>query len=371
MITATSPPAARRRSTRTAVLVAGCALCALLLGLLTRPVAGPLPNTVTGDEQLAATARQVVGEYRPALAVACVTADTSRVATIGGNPDSRFEIGSLSKGLTGLLFADMIKRGEVQPDQRLGTLLDVHGPLADVTLAQLATHHSGLPAQPTTLAQALHGYWAVITAGNPYGQSTEELINAAERTQLSAQPGTYSTLGFEVLGAALSAAAHQPYPELITERVLAPLGMSDTTVPTTVGQLTDRDLRGETAGGRRAAPWTGEDLAPAGGVRSDIGDMAIIAQALLDGTAPGMDALEPRQDLGDSRVGWAWITTRDPDSGRTVVWHNGATGGFNSFLGIDRATGTAVVVLSAVGDSPNSITDAGFALLDQLKGCRE
>jgi hypothetical protein len=51
------------------------------------------------------------------------------------------------------------------------------------------------------------------------------------------------------------------------------------------------------------------------------------------------------------------------------VWHNGATGGFTSFIGLDRSSGTAVVVMSAVGESPNVVTHDGFALLDRLKGC--
>ena len=56
-----------------------------------------------------------------------------------------------------------------------------------------------------------------------------------------------------------------------------------------------------------------------------------------------------------------------PVTGRTVVWHNGGTGGFTSFLGVDRQAGVAVVVLSAVG-APDETTPAGFALLRQLGG---
>ena len=37
--------------------------------------------------------------------------------------------------------------------------------------------------------------------------------------------------------------------------------------------------------------------------------------------------------------------------GRTVTWHNGATGGFSSWLGLDRETGTAAILLSATTGS--------------------
>ena len=110
-------------------------------------------------------------------------------------------------------------------------------------------------------------------------------------------------------------------------------------------------------------------MAPAGGVRADVADMARLARALLIGEAPGVDALRPRADLAPDRIGWAWLSRPDPVTGRTVVWHNGGTGGFTSFLGVDRQAGVAVVVLSAVG-APDETTPAGFALLRQLGGTR-
>lgn len=365
----------RRSRWPTVLLVTACTVAALVVGMLTRPAAGPLPAAATGDQQLAAAARSVVGEDRPAFAVACVSTKTgsgttARTAVIGTEPDARFEIGSISKGLTGLLLADMIQHGEVTADQQLGTLLDVSGPLAKVTLEQLATHHSGLPVQALTLRQAGRNYWAEITAGNPYGQSIQDRIDAAETMKLDSPPGTYSNVGFELLGAALASAAGRPYPELLRERILTPIGMNDTIVPTDAGQLSDRDLSGETTGGRTAAPWLGAAIGPAGGARADIADMASLARALLDRNAPGSDAMEPKAEADGDAIGWAWMTTPNPGSGRSVVWHNGGTGGFTSFLGIDTESKTAIVLLSAVGESPSLITREGFVLLDRSEGCR-
>jgi CubicO group peptidase (beta-lactamase class C family) len=374
-MTTTDLRTTRRSRWPTVLLVTACTVAALVVGMLTRPAAGPLPATATGDQQLAAATRSIVGEDRPALAVACVSlktgvGTTTRTAVIGAEPDARFEIGSISKGLTGLLFADMIARGEVTADQQLGTLLDVSGPLAKVTLEQLATHHSGLPVQALTLRQAGRNYWAEITAGNPYGQSIQDRIDAAEMMKLSSPPGTYSNVGFELLGAALASAAGRPYPELLRERILRPVGMNDTIVPTDAGQLSDRDLSGETTGGRTAAPWLGAAIGPAGGARADVADMALLAHALIDHSAPGSDALKPKAESDGEAIGWAWMTRKNPGSGRNVVWHNGGTGGFTSFLGIDTETRTAIVLLSAVGESPSLVTRDGFALLDHSEGCR-
>lgn len=367
--TVRAAPSPRRR-TRTLGMIAGCLVLTLALAFVTLPRPNRLPDAINGDVALGQIAREALGPYRPAMAVACVTADRSRTATIGAPLEDRFEIGSISKGLTGLLFADMIKRGKVRPDTALGTLLPVTGPLARITLAQLATHSSGLPTQPLTPATAGRNLWASLSATNPYPGSISELIATTSATPLTSPAGTYSNLGFELLGAALAAAADQPYPELLTARILRPLGMSDTLAPTSPDQLAARDLIGETTSGRRTDPWLGPAITPAGGVRSDIADLAVLARALLTKTAPGTSALTPKTTFGQSRIGWAWITTTSPSTGQTITWHNGETGGFTAFLGLDRQSGTAVVLLSSVGEPVDHITDTGFDLVTELKGCR-
>ena len=112
---------------RATVLMAVCAAVALGLGVLTRPAPTTRSSTGTGDAALAALGREVVGPDPPALAVAAVTPDRTRTAVLGAAPDARFEIGSITKGLTGLLFADMIARGEVAPTATVGALLAGRG----------------------------------------------------------------------------------------------------------------------------------------------------------------------------------------------------------------------------------------------------
>ena len=49
------------------------------------------------------------------------------------------------------------------------------------------------------------------------------------------------------------------------------------------------------------------------------------------------------------------------DDGQTITWHDGETGGYTTYFGLDRANRTAVIVLS---DVANRATDAlGIALL--------
>lgn len=346
-----------------------CVAGSLVAGLAWRPAPTPLPSTHSGDAELADLGRRIVGVDRPALAVACVTPTQIRVSSMGAEPTDRYEIGSISKGLTGLLFADMIQRGEVHADARLGELLPVSGDLTQVRLQQLATHTSGLPAQLPTAGQYGRNSWATLSAGNPYGGTVQQRLDALAGVPLDAPPGSYSNLAFELLGAALAAAVDRPYRDLLRDRILQPGGLTEASIPYADDELTDRDLLGQTTGGRTSGAWLGEAMAPAGGVRADIDQMASFTQRLLTERAPGMDALEPKVTEQDESTGWAWVTMPSPTDQRTITWHNGGTGGFTSFLGLDRRRQVGVVILSAKGENPNHVTLAGFQLLHEVGDC--
>jgi len=126
----------------------------------------------------------------------------------------------------------------------------------------------------------------------------------------------------------------------------------------TDGDLPDGAPTGYSVTGRSEAPWATKGWAPAGGIRSTPADMVRYAQALLDGSAPGIDALTPRWEVGEQKVGYAWFT--EEIEGRTVTWHDGGTGGFASIIVLDRASHRAVVILS---NTNASVNDAGISLI--------
>jgi len=351
------------RSRTVWIVAAACTAVALAIGLAFRPGPSALPSIATGDAELAATVRELGGDRKAMIAVV-VTPDGTRTTTIGATDDTRFEIGSISKAFTGLLLADSIDRGEVTARTRVGDLLDLgDAPVADVTLEQLATHRSGLPRLPGGFDAALSSAWFALTTANPYGEDVDELLDQARGATLDTAKGTYSNFGFELLGAALGAAADSSYADLLRERIAGPLGLDATGPVGDDSELGELDLLGETAGGRAAAAWTGESLGPAGGIRSTAGDLTRFAEGLLDGSAPGLDALEPQAELGASEIGWAWIVDEAAMDGDDLIWHNGATGGFASFIGLVPARGTAVVLVSATQESVDA---AGVALLEQI-----
>ena len=361
---------------RTTVTVFVVALIAGLVGVALMPRVPRLGAQTTGDRDLAAAALSATPDPsgRRGLAVALVEHGRIRTAGLGDRdlagrpvePGTPFEIGSVTKALTGMLLADQVAAGVVGPDDRLGvTWPEVTGPARDVTLAELASHRAGLPrlapGSPLGWARIL---WSNVSGANPYaGQGVDAIRSAADRVSTDDDERGevhYSNLGPSVLGHALAAKAGVAYPELLHDRLLRPLGMTATIVATRDDDLPADRAQGSRAGGRPLDPWAGAGYAPAGaGPWSTAQDLGRLLAATLAGTAPGADAATARfREDDDTRIGYGWFTTRHGD--REVVWHNGATGGFRSYVGLERATGRAVVVL---GNTDKGVEPIGLRLL--------
>lgn len=352
------------RSRSFAILIVGS-----LVGALALLVLGPRPAPLgapSGDPALIADARDALapGTALGAVSVVRLRDDVASWAGFGEvTPQSRFEIGSVTKTFSGLLLADAAERGEATLNDRLEAHLpELAGtPAGSVTLGALATHHSGLPAM------APHDGLLILAedlAGAPYtaytSATTDELIAATRAVPVTTRGSyAYSNLGMSLLGHALArAAGAADYPALVQERLFEPLGMDDAHIAAH-GQPHPDTRQPHQPGGLPTAMSTSSGYAPAGiGVTLTASDLTAYARALLAGTAPGMDALIPRADgpLGQ-RIGLAWVVAGPASE---VVWHNGRTAGSTAMFALDRAAGTAAVVTT---NRWAEVTGAGLALL--------
>ena len=117
-----------------------------------------------------------------------------------------------------------------------------------------------------------------------------------------------------------------------------------------------------------AKGWDLPTLAGAGALRSSANDMLTFLAAVMgysqSSLAPAMKAmLQPRSPGGppglEIALGWHIFTA----NGKTILWHNGGTGGYRTFMGFDPETRTGVVVL-ANASSLAGPDDIGRHLLD-------
>jgi serine-type D-Ala-D-Ala carboxypeptidase/endopeptidase len=283
-------------------------------------------------------------------------------------PDTIFEIGSVTKVVTATVLADMVEEGLVtldDPVQRYlpaGVELPVRG--RPITLADLATQTSGLPRLPPGLVRRSLGQ-----RRNPYAGFTElNLERAISRTRLKSRPGErlrYSNFGVGLLGYALSRCAEQPFEQLARERVCDPLGLADTRI-SIPAEARARFADGHDRRGRQVPHWDLAALAGAGGLRSTVADLLRFLELQLQQprTRLGRAAQathDPRAHRGrlSQGLGWAGLPLRG-DS-RQMLWHNGGTGGFRSFLGFVNEIEAGVAVLSNCSRSVDAI---GFRVLE-------
>jgi serine-type D-Ala-D-Ala carboxypeptidase/endopeptidase len=286
------------------------------------------------------------------------------------NGDSVFEIGSVTKVFTGVLLAEMALREELNVTDPLSLYLPAsvkvpkYQDTQQITLLDLATQTSGLPRLPGNLAPK--------DMSNPYADYTvAQMYEFLSAYQLNREIGAtyaYSNYGVGLLGHVLALRAGASYEDLVFNRICKPLGMQDTRIQLTK-EMQARFIKGHDGRGNTAANWDLPTLAGAGALRSTVNDLLKFLNANLETSqTPLLPALRashlPRHRTeGMSFIGLAWqIRNRE---GTEIIWHNGGTGGYASFIGFSRKHRLAVVALSNTA-AAQDITLAGFNLLVSL-----
>ena len=357
----------------------GVAALATILAVSALGAAAPAPlaaqwTAPPADSVQAILATRIERGGAVGLALGVTDAGQPRVMTAGrragaGSPaiDARtvFEIGSVSKVLTTTLLAEMVVRGEVALEDPVQKFLpdSVRMPSRDgreITLLDLATASSGLPRLPGNMKPA--------DPANPYADyGVDELYAFLSGYTLPRAPGAayeYSNLGMGLLGHVLSLKAAMPYEQLVIERILTPLGMHDTRIALTP-DMRSRLASGHAADLTPARNWDLDVLAGAGAWRSTASDMLRFVGAAVTPPVGALGeamklAMTPRRPTGAPglRIGLGWhVLERE---GQQLVWHNGATAGYHSFVGLNPASGANVAVLA---NSSTNIDDVGLHVL--------
>jgi CubicO group peptidase (beta-lactamase class C family) len=319
-----------------------------------------------------AASRQRVndGEY-PALVIAIVDGDQSGIYTYGKLADGKaptadtvFEIGSITKTFTATLLAEAVTKNELHLDQSVASLLpDFKIPARNgkpITLGELAMQNSGLPRMPTNFHPA--------DMNDPYADyGLDQLKTFLATYTLPRDPGAkyeYSNLGGALLGYALGRHAGTSYDTLVQEQIFIPLGMNSTAI-TTGAAMQSRLAEGHDATGKLVSSWNLKLFAAAGGIRSTGNDMLRYLKANM-GLTPtalysAMQLAQTARTSGpgpENRIGLIWMTQHGSDG--DVIWHNGMTGGYASFIGFTADRRYGVVILT---NTATVVDDLGFAAL--------
>ena len=263
------------------------------------------------------------------------------------HPDSLFEIGSISKTFTALILAQMAAQGQLKLEEPVRALLPpgtVDQPNSpEITLLDLATHHSGLPPMPDNL-DLNPTNWAAYQVDDLY-----RFLHARGLAKSDDPEFAHSNLGFAVLGAALASRAGVQYADLLKQGVTDPLRFRDTTLSLSPEQQR-RLIQSYDLSGRPSPAWNLGALAPAGGIFSTASDLLTYLEANLHPAkfAPGPlaaaidDTHVLRADVQDAmRIGLSWVYS--PKTG--IYWHGGLVSGYASYAFFHPKGDYAAVVL--------------------------
>lgn len=275
----------------------------------------------------------------------CGFANVAREAPVART--TLFRIGSVSKTLTAAAAARLYQQGRLEIDaavQRYVPSFPRKG--APITLRQLGGHLAGIRHYEGDEALSTKHY-----------RSLTETLAVFEDDPLVAPPGvrfSYSSYGFNLLGAALEGAAGKRFSAVISETILQPLGLTHTHLDD--GRATGRTALYEVTAARTAVPAPRVDLSnryPSGGFLSTAEDLARLGTGLSD--ARFVDArrqgllFTSQRTRGGEKTGYGFgFEVQGSPLGR-FAGHTGNVVGGTAFLLVHPKTGVAVALTTNIG----------------------
>jgi len=283
-------------------------------------------------------------------------------------PDSRFEIGSISKSFASIVLLQLQEQGRLDlgnPVTEYLPWLKIRTRFRPITLRHLMSHTAGI----------------ILGTDESLSAYSEALV--LEKIGASTPPGRffhYSNTGYKILGLVLEELLGKSNGQIIKERVTEPLGMkntetviwNDTRERLPVGYGGYYDDRPVSRNGRLApSPWLESDTAD-GSIVSTASDMATYVRMILNkGRGPERRIISQKSfelltekivDSSDANSNEHYglgLRTRTVND-RTYVGHTGGMPGFISEILADVDDGLGVVTLN------NSLVDSNNIAVNTL-----
>ncbi len=253
-----------------------------------------------------------------------------------------YEIGSLTKTFTAAMISKAIQEGKID----INDTIDKYLPLAEgknyPDIEELLTHTSGYKAYYFENPMSSN---FLYRRNDFYGITKKMVLNKASAIDLPADehPFHYSNYGYAVLGLLLEKVYQKDYRVLMNQFIEEDLQLKNTRISDKNGDLSNY------------WDWKENDAyLSAGAITSDISDMLAYAKMQLEEDNYFKQCHESIKEINASTeeykmmdinmdaIGLAWIIDKE----NNIIWHNGGTDNYNSYIGFNLKKGTAVVILS-------------------------
>lgn len=267
-------------------------------------------------------------------------------------PDTKFRIGSITKQFTATLILQLVEEGKLKLDGKITDYLtDYRKDTGDrVTIHHLLNHTSGIPSYTS------RPDFRTAIMRNPY--KITDFVKQLTSGDLEFEPGSkfsYNNSGYVLLGAIIEKVTGKSYETVLTERILKPLGMTNSGYDSTSPLLPKRASGYEKRpSGYVNAPYLDMSLPyAAGSIYSTVEDLYKWDQALHEGKILSAESRKLMFTPGLSNYGYG-IRITDETIGKSelktkIIGHGGGINGFNSLLTRAVDKGQTVVILDNVG----------------------
>ena len=289
---------------------------------------------------------------------------TSLDSPLDVTPDTRFQVGSITKTFTGTVICELVARGDLELDRPVREYLpDLVLADADaterVTLRHLLSHTGGW----------FGDYFDDTGWGDDaisiYVERMRELPQQTPVGSLWA----YNNSGFALAGRVIELVTGKCYEDAVKELVFDPLELESTTFwPWEV--MTERFVLGHVGLGEErqvARPWpVGRSAHPAGGIVSTTPDLLRYARLHLappTALAPMQEPQAPAAEEGE----WVGLTWYGEDRFATLR-HGGGTNGQIAMLVLAPARSFALAVLTNHSPGGVQVVDAALQAVGLAAG---
>jgi CubicO group peptidase (beta-lactamase class C family) len=273
--------------------------------------------------------------------------------------DTQYMIGSITKTFTAVLVMACRDAGRLSLDDQLGKYLPQtrHGA---ITIRQMLAHASGLQREP------VGRIWENLDA--PDQERLLRELESAEQVLPAHFAFHYSNLAFALLGQVVEQLEARPWAEVVTERILGPLEMTNTgLVPDEAGRALGYQIHPHTGVATIEPAFRQNAMAPLGGLWSTVADLGRYASFVAD---PIDEILSPdtleemcRPLIMADVEGWARAYGLGYDlqriGERVLAGHGGAMPGFLAGLRVRRQDRVGAVVFANCTAGAEPVTLAG------------
>jgi CubicO group peptidase (beta-lactamase class C family) len=295
--------------------------------------------------------------------------------------DDRFHLGSDTKPMTALLAAMLVEQGKLRWDSTIGEVFPelagrMDPGLAKVTLAQLLSHSSGVPADDQAFEDAVKR--SETQEGN-LDELRYWLLREWCPQKLVATPGTtyaYANMNYVIVGAMIERVTGRTWDELMVEKIFTPLHLRSAGLgnQASLGRV-DAPLGHDPANGSPKPMLSGPNgdnppvIGPAGIAHMSVKDFARwAAWSAGEGARPPAlvtpetmrklhTALIPIPALTErkagtpwgARYGFGWAEVSVEWAPQPLIYDGGSNGLNVAQIWIDTANDSAIVLMTNIG----------------------